>query len=158
MDELKKNHLKEDGLLRVSGNKSKTNTIQKLIEAQWKGNVDSKNITIVRNAFEQAGAHELGNLLKLFLRLLPESIFTQDCVDLFAQVGGEILYIQKSILRFSLLFFALDIHNNLEDQLKALNLLTIQLPDPNCQTLRSLLRFLADISDQSVILYETGEI
>lgn len=34
---------------------------------------------------------------------------------------------------------------NFDDQIKALNLLIVQLPEPNCQTLRHLLRFLNDV-------------
>lgn len=89
VDVLKKHHLEEDGLLRVSGNKQKVLVLQKLIETQWKGHVDAKNVNTVRKAIESAGPHELGTLLKQFLRQLPESVFTQDCVELFAQVGGS---------------------------------------------------------------------
>lgn len=37
--------------------------------------------------------------------------------------------------------------SSFEDQIWALNLLIIQLPDVNCQTLRLLLRFLKDVVD-----------
>ena len=45
-------------------------------------------------------------------------------------------------------YFCLDIPVY-EDQIKALNLLIVQLPDNNCQTLRVLLRFLTEVADHS---------
>ena len=44
------------------------------------------------------------------------------------------------------MFFIKDI-TSLDDQIKALNLLIIQLPEANCQTLRLLLRFLNEVVD-----------
>lgn len=63
--------------------------MQKLIENQWKNNhVDMKGMQTVNNVFKSSGPHEIACLLKTYLRQLPESLFTQDCLDLFAQVGG----------------------------------------------------------------------
>lgn len=80
----------EEGLLRVPGNKQKMVALQKYIESQWKNqHVDSKGVASVKNALENSGPHEVAGLLKLFLRQLPESLFTQECLELFAQVGGK---------------------------------------------------------------------
>lgn len=81
----------EEGLLRITGNKTKMATLQKLIESQWKSHIDSKGIATVRSALGNSGPHEVACLLKLFLRQLPESLFTQECLELFAQVGGTTL-------------------------------------------------------------------
>lgn len=62
--------------------------MQKLMENQWKNNVDARGIQTVKNVLDSSGPHEVACLLKTFLRQLPESLFTQDCLDLFAQVGG----------------------------------------------------------------------
>ena len=118
VDQLVVKHLNEEGLLRVPGNKQNMLQLQKTIEA------NHMNYKAIRQALDNAGAHELAGLLKQFFRQLPESIFTQDCVDLFSQVGDM---------------------KRVDDQLKALNHLVIQLPDVNCQTLRTLLRFLAQV-------------
>lgn len=76
-------------MLRVPGNKQKMVALQKFIESQWKSNViDAKGKAAVKNALAKSGPHETACLLKLFLRQLPESLFTQDCLELFSQVGG----------------------------------------------------------------------
>lgn len=148
IDQLQKKHLDEEGLLRISGNKQKINALQKLIENHCKNLNDAKGLAMIKNAFQNAGPHEIACLLKLFLRQLPESLFTQDCLELFAQVGGKHLTgsnTPSASKALNELFYA-DI-SNLDDQMRALNLLIIQLPDPNYQTLRLLLRFLADVVD-----------
>lgn len=91
MEHIKSEHLDEEGLLRVPGNKQKTGSLQKLIESSSKGFSESKGSSAVRKAFENAGPHELCSLLKQFLRLLPESVFTHVNSDLFVQVAGETL-------------------------------------------------------------------
>ncbi|XP_046648264.1 rho GTPase-activating protein conundrum-like isoform X2 [Daphnia pulicaria] len=127
VEELRNHRLDEEGLLRVPGNKQKMLVMQNVIENQWKNNhVDIKGMQIVTHILKSSGSHEIACLLKTYLRQLPESLFTQDCLDLFAQVG--------------------DI-TNFDDQIWALNLLIVQLPDVNCQTLRLLLRFLKDVVD-----------
>ena len=89
IEELRNHRLDEEGLLRVPGNKQKMVAMQKLIENQWKNNhVDMKGMQTVNNVFKSSGPHEIACLLKTYLRQLPESLFTQDCLDLFAQVGG----------------------------------------------------------------------
>lgn len=90
IDQLRNYHLDEEGLLRVPGNKQKMVALQKLIESQWKSHlIDAKGIAAVNTALEKSGPHEIACLLKLFLRQLPESLFTQECLDLFSQVGGN---------------------------------------------------------------------
>lgn len=126
IEQLRNRRLDEEGLLRVPGNKQKMLAMQKLMENQWKNNVDARGIQTVKNVLESSGPHEVACLLKTFLRQLPESLFTQDCLDLFAQVGDMTIF---------------------DDQIWALNLLIIQLPDVNYQTLRLLLRFLKDVVD-----------
>ena len=127
VDQLKAKHLNEDGLLRVPANKQKMMQLQKLIETHLYA-TDVKAFATVRQALDGAGPHELAGLLKQFLRQLPESIFTQDCVDLFSQVGDM---------------------KKVDDQLKTLNYLVIQLPDANCQTLKQLLSFLDLVVEHS---------
>jgi hypothetical protein len=127
VDQLKAKHLNEDGLLRVPANKQKMMQLQKLIETHLYA-TDVKAFATVRQALDNAGPHELAGLLKQFLRQLPESIFTQDCVDLFSQVGDV---------------------KKVDDQLKTLNYLVIQLPDANCQTLKQLLSFLDLVVEHS---------
>lgn len=89
-EQLRNKFLDEEGLLRVPGNKQKISTMQKTIESQWKSHgIDPKGVETVMNILDKSGPHEVACLLKLFLRQLPESLFTQDCLELFAQVGGE---------------------------------------------------------------------
>lgn len=89
VEELRSYRLDEEGLLRVPGNKQKMMSMQNVIENQWKNNhVDIKGMQTVTNILKSSGPHEIACLLKTYLRQLPESLFTQDCLDLFAQVGG----------------------------------------------------------------------
>lgn len=85
MDRIKSEHITEEGLLRIPGNKQKTASLQKLIETS-KGELKG---SILRRAIESAGPHELCSLLKQFLRMLPDSVFTFDKSDLFVQVAGK---------------------------------------------------------------------
>jgi len=128
IDLLTRNHLDEGGLLRVPGSQQKMAALQKWMETRWKnGLVDTKDVVALRAALqEDVSAHDLAGLLKHFLRQLPESLFTASLVDSFAQVA--------------------DI-GVLEDQLKVLSLLVLQLPETNYHTLRLLLRFLKDVVD-----------
>ena len=76
----------------MPGNKQKIGAMQKTIENQWKSNgIDTKGVETVMSILDKSGPHEIACLLKLFLRQLPESLFTQDCLELFAQVGGNVL-------------------------------------------------------------------
>lgn len=89
VEELRNHRLDEEGLLRVPGNKQKMLVMQNVIENQWKNNhVDIKGMQTVTHILKTSGSHEIACLLKTYLRQLPESLFTQDCLDLFAQVGG----------------------------------------------------------------------
>lgn len=92
MEQIKSEHLDEEGLLRIPGNKQKTASLQKLIETNNKGYSELKGSATIRKAMENAGPHELCSLLKQFLRMLPDSIFTFDRSELFVQVAGEIGY------------------------------------------------------------------
>jgi len=126
IDLLTRDHLDEGGLLRIPGSQQKMASLQKLMDSRWKiGLVDTKDVAALRAALlDEVSCHDLAGLLKHFLRQLPESLFTVALVDLFAQVA--------------------DI-GGIEEQLRALSLLVLQLPEANYHTLRSLLRFLKDV-------------
>ena len=73
----------------MPGNQQKVAALHKIIEANLKGNVDAaRAVGLVRNALDQAAAHDLAALVKQFLRQLPESLFTAGLVHSFAQVEG----------------------------------------------------------------------
>lgn len=126
IDLLTTEYLDEGGLLRVPGSQQKMTALQKWIESRWKSAmVDSRDVTALRDALaDDTTGHELAGLLKQFLRQLPESLFTVALVDLFASVA--------------------DIGVG-EEQLKALSLLVLQLPETNYHTLRLLLGFLKEV-------------
>lgn len=125
IDVLRCRHLDEEGLLRVPGSQQKMGALQKWIESRWKSNVsDAEDLVAVTAVLEQVSSHDLAGLLKHFLRQLPESLFTVDLVNLFAQVADIAA---------------------VELQLKALSLLVLQLPEANYHTLHLLLHFLSDV-------------
>ena len=76
----------------MPGSQQKMGALQKWIESQWKSNVsDAEDLVAVTAVLEQVSSHDLAGLLKHFLRQLPESLFTVDLVNLFAQVAGNIV-------------------------------------------------------------------
>ena len=89
----------EEGLLRISGNQQKINALHKSLDNQWRTHVDVRTVGAAEKMLSAASAHDLAGLLKLFLRLLPESLFTKEFTDLFALVAGFI----DSTITFQLL-------------------------------------------------------
>ena len=126
--ELRTHHLKEEGLLRVSGNQQKVNQLHKMIESHWKSNgpIDHRGFAAVENALSDSSAHDVAGLLKMFLRQLPESLLTSEYIGSFAQIA--------------------DIDDR-DEQLTAVNCLLLLLPEANRQTLRELLKFLREVVD-----------
>ncbi|CAH0724502.1 unnamed protein product, partial [Brenthis ino] len=113
---------KDEGLLRVPGNKHKIEALCQLIERQWyseRGGVEA--------ALRRATGHDLAAVFKRLLRALPQPPLTQELMRLF--------YHTYSLTGAS--------------QGRALNLLVLLLPAEQRATLRELLRLVREIVSMS---------
>ncbi|XP_069363386.1 rho GTPase-activating protein conundrum isoform X2 [Maniola hyperantus] len=109
---------KDEGLLRVPGNKQKIETLCQLIERQWyedRGSVEA--------AMRRATGHDLAAVFKRLLRSLPQPPLTQELMRLFYHT------------------YAL----SGTSQGRALNLLVLLLPSEQRATLREILRLVREI-------------
>lgn len=111
--------VREDGILRIAGQKQKLEGLCSEIETKF---FNSRRE--VENLLSQATVHELTGVLKKLLRDLPDPIFTMELFDMF--------YKTSSI-------------PNTEDKVKALNLLVLLLPIEHRNTFRLLLQFFLNI-------------
>lgn len=75
---------KEEGILRVAGNKHKTEQLYAELEQNFYAKHDKSNVILHR-----AGVHDLSALLKRWLRELPTPLLANDLVHLFYQTAGE---------------------------------------------------------------------
>ncbi|GBP42810.1 Rho GTPase-activating protein conundrum [Eumeta japonica] len=110
-----------EGLLRVPGNKQKTESLCQLMERHWYEDSEA-----VETALHRANAHDVAAVFKRLLRELPQSPLTVELVTLFYHT------------------YAL----TGTTQGRALNLLVLLLPREQRGTLREVLRLTRDITDQ----------
>ncbi|XP_070068887.1 rho GTPase-activating protein conundrum isoform X2 [Drosophila takahashii] len=111
---------REEGILRIGGHKQKTEILYKELESTFYHKPEK-----LAHIFGTATAHELGTLLKRWLRELPQPLLTSELLQLFYQCHT----LPKM------------------DQRNALSIVCQLLPPENRNTLRSLLRFLNNIID-----------
>ncbi|XP_044741571.1 rho GTPase-activating protein conundrum [Chrysoperla carnea] len=111
--------LKEEGLLRVAGNKQRVELLCTELEQHFYTKQES-----CKALLNKSTSHELVSILKKILRDLPQPLFTTELIHLFYETHA----IQ-------------DPH----DQLNALNLLILLLPVQNRTTLYALLEFFIQV-------------
>ncbi|XP_026492586.2 rho GTPase-activating protein conundrum isoform X2 [Vanessa tameamea] len=109
---------KDEGLLRVSGNKHKVEALCALVERQWYADRAG-----VEAALRRAAGHDLAAVFKRLLRALPQPPLTQELMRLFYHT------------------YAL----SGATQGRALNLLVLLLPAEQRATLREILRLVREI-------------
>ncbi|TDG44733.1 hypothetical protein AWZ03_008874 [Drosophila navojoa] len=120
LEELIKRGAREEGILRVAGQKHKTELIYNELESSFYQKPE-KFAQLLSNA----SVHELSALLKRWLRELPQPLLTSELIQLFYQCHTL----------------------PPADQIRALSILCQMLPHENRNTLRSILRFLNIIID-----------
>lgn len=113
---------KDEGLLRVPGNKHKIEALCQLIERQW-----YEDRSTVEAALNRATGHDLAAVFKRLLRALPQPPLTQELMRLFYHT------------------YAL----TGTTQGRALNLLVLLLPPEQRATLRELLQLVREIVSMS---------
>ncbi|KAH8413659.1 hypothetical protein KR222_002933 [Zaprionus bogoriensis] len=118
--ELLKRGTREEGILRVAGQKHKTELIYNELESSFYQKPEK-----IAHLLNNASVHELSALLKRWLRELPQPLLTSELIQLFYQCHTLPLI----------------------DQIQALSILCQMLPHENRNTLRSILRFLNAIID-----------
>ncbi|KAH8344510.1 hypothetical protein KR084_003660, partial [Drosophila pseudotakahashii] len=111
---------REEGILRIGGHKQKTEILYKELESTFYQKPEK-----LAQIFGTATAHELGALLKRWMRELPQPLLTSELLQMFYQCHTLPLM----------------------DQRNALSIVCQLLPPENRNTLRSLLRFLNNIID-----------
>lgn len=84
IDNLRDRGAREEGILRVAGNKQKTEIIYNELEQNFYAKHDKTN-----GILKKAGPHDLSALLKRWLRELPTPLLANDLVHLFYQTAGE---------------------------------------------------------------------
>lgn len=75
---------KEEGILRVAGNKQKTELLCNELEQNFYARHDK-----VKGILQRAGVHDLSALLKRWLRELPTPLLANDLVHLFYQTASK---------------------------------------------------------------------
>ncbi|XP_055317787.1 rho GTPase-activating protein conundrum [Sitodiplosis mosellana] len=120
LDNLRARGTKEEGILRVAGNKQKTEMLYNELEQNFYSKHDK-----VSGILKKAGVHDLSALLKRWLRELPTPLLANDLVHLFYQTA--------------------DIP--VPDQFKVMSILCLLLPHENRNTLRAFLEFLRCVID-----------
>ncbi|XP_043212869.1 rho GTPase-activating protein 18-like isoform X2 [Amphibalanus amphitrite] len=111
--------LHEEGLLRVPGHQQKVDQLRRTVDERFysrPGDVDE--------ALRTSSANDVAALVKLFLRELPAPLLTRELMDAFHQTDAL----------------------PLGQQVAALNLLCLKLPETNRAVLRRLLDFLAAVA------------
>lgn len=83
---------KEEGILRVAGNKQKTEQLYAELEQNFYAKHDKSSMILQR-----AGVHDLSALLKRWLRELPTPLLANDLVHLFYQTAGNLPPIYHSL-------------------------------------------------------------
>lgn len=82
-DNLRTRGTREEGILRVAGNKQKTEMLYNELEQNFYSKHDK-----VSGILKKAGVHDLSALLKRWLRELPTPLLANDLVHLFYQTAG----------------------------------------------------------------------
>lgn len=118
------NGVREEGLMRLGGSIQKTQVLKSEIEKNY---ISAPNL--VENTIRQASVHDVAVLLKQLIRSLPEPLLTTRHMGAFLQVPNI---------------------PNIQDQLTALNLLVLVLPDAHRELLQEFLGFLARVVEEEL--------
>ncbi|CAG5124267.1 unnamed protein product [Candidula unifasciata] len=116
---LEKEGLRTEGILRMSGAETRVKQLRQDLEEKFYQGLFS---------WGDAGPHDVAVLLKQFLRELPAPLLSYSYLEAFPQISS----IPKIL-----------------EQLKALNLLILLLPNEHRNTLKVLLQFLRNVVSQS---------
>lgn len=96
LDELMLRGIKEEGVLRVPGNKQKIEMLYAELEQNFYAKPEN-----VSGILAKAGVHDLSALLKRWLRELPLPLLANDLIHLFYQTNGNLmLFYMKYFERF----------------------------------------------------------
>lgn len=87
LDELMTRGTKEEGILRVPGNKQKVESFYAELEQSFYSKHEK-----VQNILDRAGVHDLSALLKRWLRELPLPLLANDLIHLFFQAHGKSIF------------------------------------------------------------------
>lgn len=85
--ELERRGLQEEGLLRVAAHKQKVQALCDTVERDLYVRPERVDALLLR-----APVHDLATLLKRLIRDLPESLLTNQLVDLFYQAHSQSIY------------------------------------------------------------------
>lgn len=85
--ELERRGLQEEGLLRVAAHKQKVQALCDTVEKDLYVRPERVDALLLR-----APVHDLATLLKRLIRDLPESLLTNQLVDLFYQAHSQSIY------------------------------------------------------------------
>uniref|UniRef100_A0A1L8DMA6 Putative tumor suppressor protein n=1 Tax=Nyssomyia neivai TaxID=330878 RepID=A0A1L8DMA6_9DIPT len=118
LKELVSRGAKEEGILRVAGNKQKIELLYTELEQNFYSKPEK-----VEPLLRRCGVHDLSAILKRWLRELPQPLLANDLIHLFYQTHAI----------------------PPKDQGKALSVLCLLLPHENRNTLRALLEFLRTV-------------
>lgn len=137
---LKTNGIREEGIFRVPGNNEAIQTLKNGYEHSKDDNKSGAPAgTLALKSSKVAGPHEIGGLLKLYLRSLPEPIFpfatykpllalTDNMRSIIDPPAGKLL-----------------------EQVSELRTLLMKMPQQNLDTVRFLLVFLSSVSALSSV-------
>lgn len=87
LDQLTSRGTKEEGILRVPGNKQKIELFYNELEQNFYLKHDK-----VKEILQRAGVHDLSALLKRWLRELPLPLLTNELIHLFYQAHGNFIF------------------------------------------------------------------
>lgn len=139
LDELMLRGIKEEGVLRVPGNKQKIELLYSELEQNFYAKPEN-----VPGILAKAGVHDLSALLKRWLRELPLPLLANDLIHLFYQTSGKTKHIHITLRVSSYeIYFVTEIPA--PDQYKAMSVLCLLLPHENRNTLRAFLQFLKSV-------------
>ncbi|XP_054718403.1 rho GTPase-activating protein 18-like [Uloborus diversus] len=116
---LHSNGLREEGLMRLAGSAQKIQALKTEIERSY-----ATSPNLVENLIRQSSAIDVSVILKQLVRHLPEPLLTNSHMDAFLQVPNI---------------------PNIQDQVNALNLLVLALPDGHRELLQEILYFLSKV-------------
>lgn len=90
LDNLRNRGTREEGILRVAGNKQKTELLYNELEQSFYSKNDK-----VDGILRKAGVHDLSALLKRWLRELPTPLLANDLLHLFYQTVGKCVSVNE---------------------------------------------------------------
>lgn len=115
---------KEEGILRIAGQKQRVETLYTQVENNFYTKPEEIQESLIKTT-----CHELTSILKRLLRELPQPLLTTELIDLF---------------------YTIHLLPNWETQCKAMNLLVLLLPIEHSGTLRIVISFLKKVIENEI--------